>query len=381
MKYYYLKRHRGIFYYLQHGQKKYGYRYYYRDQLQKRHERSRRGFATLRSAMNGYQLVQDPAEHHETVGQWCRYFLSRIVKPNVGTRPQDFAISTYTSYRNILDHSILPYLGKISLHRLTPGLYSHKCLSRLAQRQMSHKSILDINTCFKTVLNYAVQNGLLKRSPLMEIHPSAGKPQQERKTMSKIQLAKFNRVLARQNLTDRVIFETLERTGMRAGELLGLRWQDLDFSNHVIEIKHTRDNNGIRPPKTQSSRRNIPVDLNKMHLLKSNYRCCQKKYNVNRKAYVVLSSRGHPLTPGSVPKRLRRILAKCGFYDLIGRFVCHSFRHQFISELLSSGYDVVDVSKYVGHSNPDTTLKFYARALPGKLKNFGSAIQKINSKS
>lgn len=385
MKYYHLKRYRGVFYYIQHGRRQYGFRITYTDAFGNRHDKSERGLSTVQHAVSKYRklkpLLADKDYTSLTVQQLCKIFLERRIKQNIGQNDKQIAVSTYTSYQEFLSQGIIPYLGKLPIIELTPTLYRRKCLSKLADK-LSHKSVLDINTCFKTALNYAEKRGMITHNPLKNVSPERSYARPNREQLSIRELHEFNHTLVKQPLVDKLIFMTLEHTGMRDGELLGLQWKDINYTSHTIYIRSTRDNHGVRPPKTRASNRNLNVSQNLLHLYKQYYRYCRTYYhNIDRDSFIVRSSRGNAITPSLIPRKLRVILHETGLDNKIGHFVCHGFRHEFASRLLEAGVPVLYVAKYLGHSSPQTTLKFYARALPGKTKNLSAVMEKLDQEN
>ena len=81
----------------------------------------------------------------------------------------------------------------------------------------------------------------------------------------------------------------------------------------------------------------------------------------------------------ALSRKLKSLLTKAGLLDLIGKFTCHTFRHMFISRLIKSGADIIDISHYVGHSNPGITLAIYSNFVPGTKDKFGTMFDNLVS--
>ena len=144
-------------------------------------------------------------------------------------------------------------------------------------------------------------------------------------------------------------------TGVRRGELLGLKWEDIDFDYGVIHIRRqiVRLNGTVQeaPLKTKNSYRNISIGSDAVELLKQ-----KKEQDGGKSVYVFPSPTGGPLAPDSVLHMLHRVLERVGLPKI--RF--HDLRHTFATLALQNGVDIKTVSGMLGHFSAGFTLDTYA---------------------
>lgn len=146
-------------------------------------------------------------------------------------------------------------------------------------------------------------------------------------------------------------------TGLRLGEICGLKWGDFDFNYHTITIKRTiqRISNGggntyflISSPKTHHSKREIPIpDFLLAYIL-------QKKPVVDENEYVVTGTEEF-IQPRTYQNRLKSYLKRCGLPD----YHFHTLRHTFASRAVECGVDIKALSEVLGHANTKITLDLY----------------------
>ena len=158
---------------------------------------------------------------------------------------------------------------------------------------------------------------------------------------------------------------------MRRGEVLGLKWSDIDFQQKVIHVRRSLayvPKNGyfFTTLKTKNSKRQIPLTefvLNELVIHKN--RIVEWKGLVGTlfedNDLVISTTTGTFQDPRNVVRVMKRIV-KCAKVPNI-RF--HDIRHTHASILISAGADIVTISRLLGHANPKMTLEFYAHLLPG----------------
>lgn len=378
-KLYYLKRYPHIFYMYLHGQKRYGFRYTYNDIKNTRREISRRGFSSLGKAVTKLDDIEHQMHYRygrisydPTLYDWANSF---IYSNRARWKP-----STFQAYVSVFRSCIFPYLAKFRVRELNKTVYQRRVINPLIARGLKHNTILDAHHRMVAVMNAAVDDGIVSRNKLTRIAIPLSTGKVHKRIMTEKELALFNRQLKRENIRYQVIFRTLEDTGMREGELLGLQWRDVDLGRNRIHIRHTRDVNGYRSPKTQHSRRTIGISV-KLSKLLERYR--RHQYTVfiahharqTRASFVVTDGKAYPLSNTSISRNLGLILERAGLGYLRGHFTAHTFRHMFASYLLDSDYPLADVSRALGHANPQITLEIYTEHKPGKVENFGKQIE------
>lgn len=151
-------------------------------------------------------------------------------------------------------------------------------------------------------------------------------------------------------------------TGLRLGELLALKWSDIDLKNRIISIKRSVcrvvGENGkteviVDTPKTETSSREIPINSLVVGILKE-----LKKYQKNNSEYVVSRSSGKRIENRSYQESFERLLKRLG----IRHYGFHSLRHTFATRMLELGVDIKTLSELLGHANPTITLNTYVHS-------------------
>ena len=138
-------------------------------------------------------------------------------------------------------------------------------------------------------------------------------------------------------------------TGLRRGELLGLKWTDVDFERGMLKIQRaiSRQNGRVveAPLKTKNAYRTLPLSADAIDVLRAQ----KKKYGGSE--WVFPSPTGGPMSPDSVLHMLQRVLKRAG----LPRIRFHDLRHTFATLALQNGVDVKTVSSMLGHYTPQAS--------------------------
>lgn len=159
-------------------------------------------------------------------------------------------------------------------------------------------------------------------------------------------------------------------SGLRRGELLGLRWKDIDFENETVQVSETRTyipGKGVitDTPKNVSSKRPLRLSSSVFVLLR-NYQAWQEEQEIicgskwrNEDDYVFTNEDGSPLYPDTLSKWFRQFATRNGFQMK----KIHGLRHSFASLMISAGTPLVVVSKRLGHNQVSTTSNIYSHMI------------------
>ena len=168
-----------------------------------------------------------------------------------------------------------------------------------------------------------------------------------------------NKHNTRQRYDFKLLFMLLLETGMRVGELLALRWEDVSFSKREIHVHATKlkDKQEFNEPKTKSGNRYIPIISDKLLTRLKEYR--NKDGVIQMQGYVFEDSSGGAMEYRRIVAYWHNICKLTGIEKNI-----HTFRHTFATYLLEKQVPVAEVSRILGHSSPAITFKMYTHATP-----------------
>lgn len=159
-------------------------------------------------------------------------------------------------------------------------------------------------------------------------------------------------------------------TGARQAEVLGLKWSDIDWNRRTAEIRRQWRRGAFYEPKTRSSRRTVELPDELVSALKRwRLRCPKGEHDL-----VCPDAKGRPMHSSDLLRTgLHAALRRAGLRQV--RF--HDLRHSWASNLLAAGFDVVTVSKALGHANVHITLTTYAHAIPKERHGAGDALARL----
>lgn len=287
--------------------------------------------------------------------------------------------STYARYISLIHNHILPNLSKIKLQDIKP-MHIQKVYNICVDKNLSGSAIKHIHTVFKQSLEQAINQDLIYTNPAQKTI----RPPIRHKLVSSLTLEQQQRLLS--VLGDDTISTLIKLamgTGARLGELLGLKWENIDFDNMEIHIvqglvrAYSIDNethkvhhvsSKLSKLKTDSSLRTIPLTNYLAKTLKK-YRREQNKYintfNNNIASFpdlVFLSESGTYLDPSNVRKKYAKFLKEAD----IPFIKFHALRHTFTTRILEANVHPKIAQDLLGHSTSSTTLDIYSHVLPNQ---------------
>lgn len=236
-------------------------------------------------------------------------------------------------------------------------------------KALSAKTVIEHHRLISTVLDQAVKEGLVP----FNVAANAEPPKAEKKNIESLQSVDLPRILSaleKEPLRWKTITHLLLITGARRGEILGLRWSDIDFTGNRLHICNNvlySPDRGVYQdsPKTDSSVRWIVVPSATMDLLEE-WKEFQKADEIKKGAFyqnkdglLFTQENGTPMHPDSVTTYLDRFSKKNGLPHIHP----HLFRHTMASMLIYHHIDPVSVSKRLGHSQVSTTTDLYAHII------------------
>jgi integrase len=280
--------------------------------------------------------------------------------------------TTLSSYEQLARLHILPAIGGISLQKLhqshLQALYRDKLASTDDTKGLSARSVKLLHALIRQALQHAFEQGVVVRNVADQVKPpKAVRP--EVQTWDGQQLRAFLKE-AEQDTRYPAIWAIAAGTGMRRGELLGLRWQDVDLERAAIEIRQTLvktvDHKLIfQEPKTKASRRTVILSPALVEVIRRQ-RIRQKEWKLAHgpawveSGLVFTTHEGKPIHPANL---YNRFLWLSGRADL-PKIAFHALRHTHATDLLRRGIHPKIVSERLGHSSISITLDTYSHVLP-----------------
>jgi len=276
-------------------------------------------------------------------------------------------IKTHLQHKQIINQHIKPYLGEMKLIELRPTmvkqLYSMKEEMGLGQR-----TILLIHCVLHCALNQAVKEDLIFRNPLdAVIRPRFVK--KEMKFLNENQVISF--LMAAKGTRLEALFKVAITSGLREGEILGLKWSDLNWETHQLSIQRQLQRIPqvglvMAEPKSASGKRLIMLGPDTIHALRShsNNQYIDQQFAGDRwqnNDLIFPSKLGTPYDPGNLIKEFKKLLKVANLPDM--RF--HDLRHTAASLMLRLGVPAKVVQERLGHSDISLTLNTYSHISPG----------------
>ena len=310
----------------------------------------------LKQAIGEAQALDITKAGKYTVGEWMEVWFQDYAKIKV--RP-----SSHQTYQGYIHNHIRPNIGDISLEKLTSLDLQKFYKKLLAQgrvdrveakgqpKGLSAKTVRNIHQILSSALKLAQEQRLIHSNPA-EGCALPRVEHQEMKTLTTVQLASFFREARESGVFELYYLELA--TGLRRGELLGLKWEDVDLARGDLRVRRqvSRINGEVveAPLKTKNAYRTLPLAEDTVGVLK------EQRKKVGNSPWVFPSPSGGPISPDSVLHMLHRVLKRAGLPKV--RF--HDLRHTFATLALQNGVDVKTVSGMLGHFSAGFTLDTYA---------------------
>lgn len=274
---------------------------------------------------------------------------------------KDLKPTTHQSYKYLVDTHITPRLGHLQLQALVP-LHVEGMQNAMLSDNLSPRTTAYARAVLRRALQQALKWGLVGRNVAQNVEPPR-KASKEMQAWTPEQAAKFLDVARSDHLY--AVFYLAIMTGMRRGELLGLRWQDVDEKNLKLHIRQNLVVVNHRPqfiePKTSKSRRSIHVASETMQILQQHRTQVAAQKAKARERWqehdlVFPSSVGTPLGTYHLNRTWWNLQAEAG----LPRIRFHDLRHTYASLALASKISPKVVSDRLGHANVAFTLQTYA---------------------
>lgn len=342
-----------------------------RQKTERFHGSKRQAEARLRQLLKEIDDGEYLRPNSITVGKYLQdWFASKKhdLRPNVAE-----------GYETMLRLHIVPHLDKIPLQKLAPITIKNFYAAMLENGRvggggLSTRTVRYIAMILKQALAEAVTLGLLKKNPAENVSPPR-LMQRQMHAMTEEEVAKF--LSAARGTRFEPLFRLVLSTGLRKGEVLALRWRDVDFERNLLRVERTlaKVRGGIifQAPKTHASRRVLPLPPSIVDVLR--LRRPSDGCGVPSESLIFSTKTGKPISPDTLEKKyFKPLLKKAGLPNDM-RF--HDLRHTYATSLLATGLNPRVVAARLGHTDPGFTMRVYGHVIPGMQEAVVAASEKL----
>lgn len=352
---------------------KYGYRVQWREG-DKRRTASNGGYDTIKAAQIARRKVLTNRDNGHvvnatgTLGDYLTAWLDTYTRSGTVKR------STIAATTNHIVNHIVPRIGHIPLAKLTAAnvqnLYGDLLTTGEAHyksgRGLSPKSVRNIAGTLHKALREGVRFGQITRN----VADGITLPRYERRELQRwepYQIGQFLRHRADHGDYLYAVWRLMFAIGLRRGEVLGLRWSDIDMLDKKITVRSTRlDVGGYiyeETPKSRAAKRTVQLDsetIVALAMMKNTQDKAAETIGAWVSEYVVTDIDGHPIRPQTLTRRFQSESRAAGLPIIR----LHDVRHSSATMQLNEGVPVHVVAGRLGHSTPSTTLNVYAAFMP-----------------
>jgi integrase len=322
-------------------------------------KRIRKTFATLAEArawraetQTGVRRGTLRAPAHTTVAEAGEELAAGMRSGRVRTRSGDpYKPSAIRSYEAALRDHVVPHIGRTRL-----GDVQHRDVQRIADELLAAgrnpSTIRNVLMPLRVIFRRAVEDGDVAVNPCTHLRLPAVRGRRERIASPQ----EAEQLLAALSARDRPIWATALYAGLRRGELMALRWDDVDLANGVIHVDRAYDEKAQLEiePKSRAGRRRVPIVGALRDVL------VEHKANQTRSDALVFGGDA-PFQPSNLWRRAQRAWKRAGL-EQIG---LHEARHTFASILIAAGVNAKAITTYMGHASIQTTYDLYGKLMPG----------------
>lgn len=290
------------------------------------------------------------------VDTWYEYW--------IGIKKQTVRPNTVRNYSERYEKNIKGIIGKKLLSEVKP-IHCQKIFSDMAEQGYKTTTIYQTRITLYNMLEFAKENDVILGNPCKKsVKSDMGKPSEKKVALTIDEQRKFLMAAAGQSYENQYKF--MLQTGLRTGELVGLKWDDIDFGKRTVTISRTMEYRykvgewRVGPPKSKSGYRTIPLTDEAIRILKDQKEKNSKikVINIEWRDQVFLSRKGEPVKNSTYDTALFKICDKAE----IRKFCMHILRHTFATRCIEAGMIPKTLQKILGHSNIGITMNLYVDA-------------------
>ncbi len=274
--------------------------------------------------------------------------------------------STITIYEGYLNKYIKPTIGKMDIEDISIEIMQSFFNNILEKNKLKSKTLNNLKSVIHRCLKQAVKEKIISTnvSDYVELPKEEYK---EVKILNEEEILILKKAIKDEPLG--ISIDIALRTGLRLGEILGLKWCDISFKDAELKVNRSLGREKIktvygekstlvlRKPKTKTSIRTVPLQKGLKNKLKELKNEKMKKYNLTdiEEDFVLSKKYKKPVDPRTIQEFFKRMQSKAG----IGNYKFHALRHTFTSRAVKTGVSDKVISEILGHTNVTTTLNIY----------------------
>jgi integrase len=296
------------------------------------------------------------AAPRQTMAQFLAYWLENHVARNA--KPK-----TYRSYEQVVRLYLVPHIGHVQLDKLTPG-HVQRMVNDLGDTDLAPRTVRYTLTVLGTALTVAVKQGIIGRN-VARLVDAPSVPRFEGQALTPDQAETLLAQVEGHRLA--ALYHVAVFRGLRQGELLSLRWSDVDLKAGTLRVADS---------KTDAGRRTIPLGAALVQRLEDHWRWQQEErriqgVNWREHSLVFPSSVGTPIGARNLVRHFKDTLAAAGLPDV--RF--HDLRHTCATLLAAQGTPPAVAMRILGHSQIAVTMEIYTHA---QLDDMRAALDRLD---
>lgn len=306
------------------------------------------------------------------VDDWYKFWISNYKEGIV-------ADNTTKNYKNRYNANIKKEIGNMKLCDVKQ-LHCQRIMNDMFENgRYSYGTMELTQITLHAIFKGAIENGYLYKNPAEGLKLKRRDEEEERRILTRDEQRTFKEY-AKNSLYSNAYCLVLE-TGLRAGEVGGLKWEDIDFENKVLYVKRTILQDAKKggfyygTPKTKQSKRKIPLTneaisiLKNQKVLQNKLKLKSKEWNTEWNGLVFTTVNGNPVGSSTFRMMMIRIVnninldRKCnsedGMFEEFAHAYMHALRHTFATRCIENGIQPKTLQKILGHSSLSVTMDLY----------------------
>ena len=275
--------------------------------------------------------------------------------------------STWMSYNHIIENHLIPAFGKKELDEIAPRQVNN-FVYRLFRNGLRSGTVKNIKNCLSAIMKSACQDEYIKSNPVNGIivpRPENETKKREPNPFTWEEKDHLEETFLKHYPVHYPLVVCGFRTGLRIGELLALKWEDIDFFNKTIHVQRNITRCKITTPKSKSSIRLVRMTAYLIEVLQDQKKIAKeaklKKGWDQVPEWLFFNADGSYLNYGNF---MHRVWNKAAEKSKLQRRTPHDMRHTYATLRLSMGDSLAEVSKEMGHATPDITYRTYYKWIP-----------------